>query len=129
MQNITLWWACPWTLSVAAVQAGGLGMVALGAIGMIAARSGARRARPGGLALRLCVGGLLGVFLVGYPGYFVFDGIWPGYYYAPVVTAKNVWLLGQGAFIAVFLAGAIIEFVAVDRLLRIATTISQEGAA
>ena len=27
MQNITLWWACPWTLSVAAVQAGGLGMV------------------------------------------------------------------------------------------------------
>ena len=21
MQNITLWWACPWTLSVAAVQA------------------------------------------------------------------------------------------------------------
>jgi hypothetical protein len=23
MQNITLWWACPWTLSVAAVQAGG----------------------------------------------------------------------------------------------------------
>src|SRR5215510_8749438 len=29
MKNVTLWWACPWTLSVAAVQAGGLGMVAL----------------------------------------------------------------------------------------------------
>ena len=38
MQNITLWWACPWTLSVAAVQAGGLGMVALGITRLLAAR-------------------------------------------------------------------------------------------
>ena len=38
MQNISLWWACPWTLSVAAVQAGGLGMVALGLTQMVAAR-------------------------------------------------------------------------------------------
>ena len=29
LKNISLWWACPRTLSVAAVQAGGLGMVAL----------------------------------------------------------------------------------------------------
>jgi hypothetical protein len=29
VQNITLWWACPWTLSVAAVQAGGLGMASI----------------------------------------------------------------------------------------------------
>ena len=39
MQSITLWWACPWTLSVAAVQAGGLGMVALGLTQMVAARA------------------------------------------------------------------------------------------
>ena len=38
MKNITLWWACPWTLSVAAVQAGGLGMVALGLTQLIASR-------------------------------------------------------------------------------------------
>jgi hypothetical protein len=38
MQNITLWWACPWTLSVAAVQAGGLGMVAFGLTLIVAAR-------------------------------------------------------------------------------------------
>ena len=38
MQNITLWWACPWTLSVAAVQAGGLYMVAIGVTLMLAAR-------------------------------------------------------------------------------------------
>src|SRR5262245_30451607 len=30
LQNITLWYRCPWTLSVAALQAGGLGMVAMG---------------------------------------------------------------------------------------------------
>jgi hypothetical protein len=35
--NVTLWWACPWTLSAAAVQAGGLGMVALGLTRMLAA--------------------------------------------------------------------------------------------
>ena len=28
-RNVTLWWACPWTLSVAVVQGGGLGMVAV----------------------------------------------------------------------------------------------------
>jgi hypothetical protein len=38
MQNITLWWACPWTLSVAAVPAGGLGMVAIGPMLMLAGR-------------------------------------------------------------------------------------------
>ena len=38
MQNVTLWWACPWTLSVAAVQAGGLGMVAIRLTLMLAAR-------------------------------------------------------------------------------------------
>ena len=38
MQNITLWWASPWTLSVAAVQAGGLGMVALGLTRLLAGR-------------------------------------------------------------------------------------------
>jgi hypothetical protein len=38
MQNISLWWACPWTLSVAAVQAGGLGMVGIGLTLMLAAR-------------------------------------------------------------------------------------------
>ena len=80
MQNITLWWACPWTLSVAAVQAGGLGMVAFGLASMVAARTGAAADTGGSGALWLCIVGLLGVFAVGYPGYFVFDAIWPSYY-------------------------------------------------
>jgi hypothetical protein len=100
MQNISLWWACPWTPSVAAVQAGGLGMVALGLTQIVAARG-----LPGALdgpsetAPWLCIIGLLGVFAVGYPGYFVFDTIWPSFYYSPIPEGKNNWLIGQALFI------------------------------
>ena len=73
LQNITLWYACPWTLSVASVQAGGLGMVALGLAHIAASRAVASRAAghdtSNASSLWLCVVGLLGVFAVGYPGY------------------------------------------------------------
>jgi hypothetical protein len=120
MQNITLWWACPWTLSVAAVQAGGLGMVALGLSRLMAARlSPSNSASPkSSVALRLCIVGLLGVFAVGYPGYFVFDAVWPSFYYSPIPVGKNAWLLGQAFFIAVYFAGAIVTFNAVRRALN-----------
>ena len=123
MQNITLWWACPWTLSVAAVQAGGLGMVALG-LAHIAARRASTRPAGGEAntsALTLCIVGLLGVFAVGYPGYFVFDAIWPSYYYSPVAAGKNAWLLGQALFIAVYFAGLVIAFMDARRALSLAT--------
>ena len=121
LQNITLWWACPWTLSVAAVQAGGLGMVALGLTAMVAARSGSAIEADGSGALWLCVIGLLGVFAVGYPGYFVFDAIWPGYYYSPVAAGKNAWLLGQALFIAVYFVGLLLMFGVVQRALKTIT--------
>jgi len=66
----------------------------------------------------LCVVGLLGVFLVGYPGYFVFDAIWPSYYYSPVAAGKNAWLLGQALFITVYFAGAVLMFVDIRRALH-----------
>ena len=116
-QNISLWWACPWTLSVAVVQAGGLGMVALGLTRMLAARFAPHEAAESATALRLCIAGLLGVFAVAYPGYFVFDAIWPSYYYAPIATGKNAWLLGQAFFIAVYFAGAILAFNTARRAL------------
>jgi hypothetical protein len=90
MKNITLRWACPWTLSVATVQAGGLGMVALGLTQMLAARvSPDHPAEEGTASLWLCIVGPLGVFVVGYPGYFAFDTIWPSFYYSPVAAGKN----------------------------------------
>lgn len=111
MQNISLWWACPWTLSVAAVQAGGLGMVALGLTQMVAARiTESDQHGENATALWLCIVGLLGVFAVGYPGYFVFDAIWPAFYYAPVAAGKNAWLLAQALFIAIYLAGMMMGF-------------------
>jgi hypothetical protein len=119
MQNITLWWACPWTLSVASVQAGGLGMVALGLAHLIAARlAPGQSTGASSLALWLCVVGLFGVFLVGYPGYFVFDAIWPSFYYSPVAEGKNAWLLWQAFFIAVYFVGAMLMFNTVRRALN-----------
>lgn len=120
MQNITLWWACPWTLSVAAVQAGGLGMVALGLTQMLAARVSQTEVLPGAtnVSLSLCIAGLLGVFAIGYPGYFVFDAIWAGYYYSPIAMGKNAWLLGQAFFIAVYFVGMLGAFFAISRSLE-----------
>jgi len=119
-QNITLWWACPWTLSVAAVQAGGLGMVALGLSRLTAARVSpqASGGADSSMALGLCITGLVGVFVVGYPGYFLFDAIWPSFYYSPIPAGKNAWLLAQAAFIAIYLAGAAIMFGRVRRALN-----------
>jgi hypothetical protein len=118
MQNISLWWACPWTLAVAAVQAGGLGMVALGLIRIVAARVSPNEAdAEDPAALWLCVVGLLGVFAVGYPGYFVFDAIWPSFFYSPVLVGKNVWLLSQAFFIAIYFAGMVLGFVGASRAL------------
>ncbi|MET0632773.1 MAG: hypothetical protein ABWY92_18095 [Xanthobacteraceae bacterium] len=118
-RHITLWWACPWTLSVASVQAGGLGMVALGLAQLSAARlAPGHSTSASSLALWLCVVGLLGVFLVGYPGYFVFDAIWPSFYYSPVAEGKNAWLLWQAFFIAVYFVGAMLMFNAVRRALN-----------
>jgi len=32
LKNVTLWYACPWTLSTAVVLGGALGMIAIGAV-------------------------------------------------------------------------------------------------
>jgi hypothetical protein len=40
----------------------------------------------------LCIAGLIGVYLVGYPDYLVFD-TWPSFYYLLIAAGKNAWLL------------------------------------
>ena len=69
------------------------------------------------VTLYLCIVGLLGVFAVGYAGYFVFDAIWPSFYYSPIPAGKNAWLLSQTFFIAVYFAGGIPAFSDVRRAL------------
>src|SRR5215470_4073440 len=112
LHNVSLWFACPWTLAVAVMQAGGLGMVVLGLTRLQTARLSERSAATGDspTALWLCIIGLLGAFAVGYPGYFVFDAIWPSYYYTPVQAGKNAWLLGQALFIFIYFGGALMMF-------------------
>jgi hypothetical protein len=58
------------------------------------------------------------VFAVGYAGYFVFDAIWPSFYYSPVAIGKNAWLLGLATFIGIYLVGALFAFADVRSALN-----------
>src|SRR5215813_11860636 len=84
MENVTLWFACPWTLSVYAVQAGAAGMILVGTMYIALGRAFSISSQYGQIGLWLCIAGLIAVFLTGYVGYFVVDKIWPTFYYTPV---------------------------------------------
>lgn len=71
------------------------------------------------MALTLCILGLLGVFAIGYPGYFVFNSIWPDFYYRYDITGKNVWLLSQAFFFAVYFVGLALTFNTVRHELNV----------
>jgi hypothetical protein len=98
MSNITLWFACPWTLSTAVVLGGAFCMVAIGAVHTALARfPGAAEVGPGTSVARwFCAASLVAIFLTGYVGYFVVDAFWPRFYYEPVTQRKNVWLRIHG---------------------------------
>lgn len=123
-RNVTLWWACPWTLSVAVVQGGGLGMVALG-VTLLSTRS--KATDDGSFALWLCAVGLFGVFAVGYPGYFVFNSVWPNFYYVPDIAGKNAWLLSQAFFFAIYFTGMVLGFNTARRALNALPTPAYGG--
>jgi hypothetical protein len=111
LHNISLWFACPWTMAVAVIQIGGLGMVALGLTRLQTARlSQNLKGSENSAALLLCIVGLIGIFALGYAGYFVFDAIWPSFYYTPIAEGKNAWLLSQALCVALYMAGVIIMF-------------------
>jgi hypothetical protein len=107
MHNVTLWFACPWTLSVYAVQGGAIGMVLIGTMYLALGQVFPIPANQGQASLWLCVTGLIGVFLTGYLGYFVVDHFWPTFYYSPVAEGKNVWLCAQLIFIVLYWLGII----------------------
>jgi hypothetical protein len=111
LHNISLWFACPWTMAVAVIQLGGLGMVALGLTRLQTARlSTSPKNSEESPALLLCIVGLLGMFAVGYAGYFVFDAVWPSFYYMPIAAGKNAWRLSQALCIAIYLVGVVMMF-------------------
>ena len=94
LKNVTLWYACPWTLSTAVMIGGALGMIAIGTVYTMLGKmvSGARAEAPQTIALTLCTLSLIAIFLTGYVGYFAVDRFWPGFYYSPIKDGKNVWL-------------------------------------
>jgi hypothetical protein len=116
MKNVTLWFACPWTLSVYAVQAGALGMIVIGTMFIALGRTFSIPAQFGRGSLWLCIAGLVAVFLTGYVGYFVVDNIWPAFYYAPIAAGKNVWLGAQALSISIFWLGVVCVFLDVRRI-------------
>jgi hypothetical protein len=76
LKNVTLWYACPWTLSTAVVLSGALGMMAVGALYALLGQQ-AQAPRVAGMekaALPVCTLALLAMFLTGYIGYFVTSG-------------------------------------------------------
>jgi len=118
MHNVTLWFACPWTLSVYAVQAGSVGMIVVGALYLALGRESLVPAGSGKASLWLCVAGLIAVFLTGYVGYFVVDRIWPTFYYTPIAAGKNAWLAAQTFSIGLYWVGMIGVLLNVRRITR-----------
>jgi hypothetical protein len=103
-ENITLWWACPWTLYTAVVLGGALCMAVIGAILILLGKGPASSdvGKPVSVALARCKFSLISIFLTGYVGYFMVDAKWPAFYYEPVSDGKNVWLFLQLACMAGF---------------------------
>jgi hypothetical protein len=107
LKNVTLWYACPWTLSTAVVLGGALGMLAVGALYAIL---GQQAPAPRVVSLEravlpLCTMALLAMFLTSYVGYFVVDARWPTFYYTPLTTGENVWLFLQLACMVLYAVG------------------------
>ena len=115
LKNMTLWFACPWTLATYTVQVGALGMVAIGAVYWLLPADNVDIERRDYAALRLCIAGLIAIFLTGYVGYFVVNAIWPSFYDVPVATGKNVWLIAQGLSIALYLIGVVLAYLSIRR--------------
>jgi hypothetical protein len=107
LKNVGLWFACPWTLSVYAIQGGAAVMIALGAMYVALGRVFAIPEGSGRPGFYLCTAGLLTVFLTGYIGYFVVDKMYPSFYYTPIETGKNLWLISQALSIALYWLGII----------------------
>ena len=117
MSNITLWWACPWTLSTAVVLGGALCMIVIGTVHTSLARhAGISDVGAATAAARwVCLLSLVAIFLTGYVGYFAVDAVWPEFYYGPVTQGKNVWLFMQLACIVLFALGTVAAFTDIRR--------------
>jgi len=118
LQNISVWYACPWTLSTAVMLIGAVGMIAIGGAYATLGRLASGPVAPGngGAALRICFWALIAIFATGYVGYFVVDKFAPGFYYVPITGPKNLWLALQLGCTALYMVGIITASSGIKRL-------------
>lgn len=132
LSNVTLWFGSPLAYSAGFIQAAGVAMTAIGAAFLALAGCCCRKVTNGTNktsdiegypascctttsccpshrcgSLIACNLGLIALFITGYIGYFIIDAIWPGFYYAPIVAGKNLWLILQGLSTVIFWFGVI----------------------
>jgi hypothetical protein len=118
LKNVTLWWGCPWTLSVYVTQIGSIAMVLFGLCYLVSGRAVTKAASPGErLALVFCFFGIIAEFVAGYLFYFIVNSIWPNFYFTPIDEGKHLWLGVQGVCIASCLAGAILAAKGIGRAM------------
>jgi hypothetical protein len=111
LKNVSVWFACPWTLSTAVVIGGAFGMMAIGVIqAFLGKHAPAPTTSATDTARRLCAFALIAMFLTGYVGYFAVDAVWPTFYYSPVRQGKNFWLFMQLACMVLYTSGAFMAF-------------------
>jgi hypothetical protein len=122
LKNVTLWWACPWTLACYVAQLGGLGMILVGLCYLVGGRENATIAKAAERAgLWLCVTGIIAEFVLGYAGYFVVNHIWYNFYFTPIQAGKNLWLGVQGISIAFYLAGIVLAYRSIKSAMQRST--------
>lgn len=117
LQNVTLWFGCPYTLATYVAQLGGLSMVVIGLCYLAFVRDGAMESISGAerIAPVLCAVGILAEFVCGVPGEQFVNIFWPDFYYTPIDAGKWTWLGSQGICIAVYVIGVMCAYGGIKR--------------
>ena len=117
LKNVTLWFGCPWTLPTYVAQLGGLAMAVFGLCYVVLGRDGAITPVTDGerVAPTLCAVGILAEFVLGYPGYFVVNAVWPNFYFTPIAAGKWTWLGVQGVCIGIYVVGVMCSYSGIKR--------------
>ncbi|RWO91125.1 hypothetical protein [Mesorhizobium sp.] len=120
LKNMTLWWGCPAILAELTLKTGGLGMIAIGLCYLAVARQAASPniSSHERIAPTLCAYGLIAELVTAGAGYAIGNYFWPNFYFEPVQTGKNLWLVAQGISIAVYVVGVCYASAGIRRASR-----------
>ena len=114
---VTLWSMFPWTIPVAVVAIGGLGMIVLGGILLFTADPTGNVAaeRVHAIAFQACIASLFALLLIGGFGYVLLDAVFPGFYRSEIAVERVLWLAAQMSLVALYLIGVLLTLSPVAR--------------